>query len=64
MASTGSLYGFTVNQYAAYDSPYLLEAGLGISAQRSAFGMKAEVNAVHGGGSTGVNGLLSLAYRF
>lgn len=64
VASTGSLYGFTVNQYASYDSTYLLEAGLGISAQRNAFGMKAEVNAVHGNGSTGVNELLSLAYRF
>jgi protein-tyrosine phosphatase len=64
VASTGSLYGFTVNQYAAYDSRYLLEGGLGITAQQGAFGVKAGVNAVHGDGSTGVNGQLSVAYRF
>ena len=64
VASTGSLYGFTVNQYAAYDSNYLLEAGVGVTAQRGAFGMKAGVNAMHGDGSTGVNGQLSVAYRF
>ena len=64
VASTGSLYGFTVNQYAAYDSTYLLEGGPGITAQHNAFGMKAAVNAVHGDGTTGVNGLLSVAYRF
>ncbi|HTI83756.1 MAG TPA: tyrosine-protein phosphatase [Acetobacteraceae bacterium] len=64
VASTGSLYGFTVNQYAACDSTYLLEGGLGVTAQHDAFGVTAGVNAVHGDGSTGVNGLLSLAYRF
>ncbi len=64
VASTGSLYGFTVNQYAAYDSTYLIEGGLGVTAQHKSFGIKAEVNAVHGNGSTGANGLLSVAYRF
>jgi protein-tyrosine phosphatase len=64
VASSGSLYGFTVNQYAAYDSRYLLEAGLGATARRGAFGMRAGVNAVHGEGSNGVNGQLSVAYRF
>jgi protein-tyrosine phosphatase len=64
VASTGSLYGFTVNQYAAYDSTYLLETGVGVTAQHDAFAMKVAINAVHGDGSTGVNGLLSVAYRF
>jgi hypothetical protein len=64
VASTGSLYGFTVNQYAAYDSNYLLEGGLGVTAQHGAFDVKAGVNAMHGDGSTGVNGQLSVAYRF
>jgi protein-tyrosine phosphatase len=62
--SSGSLYGFTVSQYAAYDSRYLLEGGLGVTAQHSAFGVRAGVNAVQGDGSTGVNGQLSVAYRF
>jgi protein-tyrosine phosphatase len=64
VASSGSLYGFTVNQYAAYDSRYLLEGGLGVTAQHGAFGVKAGLNAVHGDGSTGVDGQLSVAYRF
>jgi protein tyrosine/serine phosphatase len=64
VASNGSLYGLTVNQYAAYDSRYLLETGLGVTAQHGAFGIRAGVNAVHGDGSTGVSGQLSLAYRF
>jgi hypothetical protein len=53
-----------VNQYAAYDSAYLLEGGVRVAAQHDAFGVKAAVNAMHGDGSTAVNGLLSLAYRF
>ena len=64
VASTGTLYGFTVNQYAAYDSRYLLEGGLGVSAQHGAFSVKAGLNAMHGDSSTGVNGQLSVAYRF
>ncbi len=64
VASSGSLYGFTVSQYAAYDSRYLLEGGVGVAAQHGAFGVKAGVNAVQGDGSTGVNGQLSVAYRF
>ncbi len=64
VASSGSLYGFTVNQYAAYDSRYLLEAGLGVTAKHGAFGVRAGLNAVHGDGSSGVSGQLSLAYRF
>ena len=64
VVSTGSLYGFTVNQYAAYDSAYLLEGGIGVTAQHGAFDLTAGVTAMHGDGSTGVNGQLSLAYRF
>ena len=64
MASTGTLYGFTVNQYAAYDSRYLLEGGLGVTAQHGAFGVRAGLNVLHGDGSTGVNGQLAVAYRF
>ena len=64
VASTASLYGFTVNQYAAYDSRYLLEGGLGITAQHGAFGVKAGVTTMHGDGSTGINGQLSIAYHF
>jgi len=64
VASTGSLYGLTVSQYAAYDSTYLLEGGLGVTAQHDAFGVKAGVYALHGDNSTGVSGQLSVAYRF
>lgn len=64
VASAGSLYGFTVHQYAAYDSRYLLSAGVGVMAQCGAFAARASVNALHGEGSTGLNGELSLAYRF
>ena len=64
MPSSGSLYGFTVSQYAAYDSRYLLEGGLGVTAQHGAFGVRAGVNAAQGDGSTGVNGQLTVAYRF
>ena len=64
VASSGSLYGYTVSQYAAYDSRYLLEGGLGVTAEHGTFEVKAGVNAVHGDGSTGVNGQVSVAYRF
>ena len=64
VASSGSVYGVAVNQYAAYDSRYLMEAGLGVTAHHGAFGMRAGVNAAHGEGSNGVNGQLSVAYRF
>jgi protein-tyrosine phosphatase len=64
VVSIGSLYGFTVSQISAYDSRYLLKAGLGVTAQHAAFTVKAGIYAVHGDGSNGVNGQLSLAYRF
>ncbi|HUB10849.1 MAG TPA: tyrosine-protein phosphatase [Acetobacteraceae bacterium] len=64
VASTGNLYGFAVNQYAAYDSRYLLDGGLGITAQDGALGVTASVTAMHGDDSTGINGQLAVAYRF
>ena len=64
VASAGSLYGLSVEQYAAYDSRYLLEADLAVTARRGAFAVKAGVNAMHGDASTGVSGQLSMSYRF
>ncbi len=61
---TGGLYGFTVSQYSAYDSRYLLKAGLGMAAQRDAFTVKAGVNAVLGDKSAGVSAQVSISYRF
>jgi uncharacterized protein with beta-barrel porin domain len=64
--STGTLYGFTVNQKSAYDSHDLLKAGVGLSAQQGALAVKARVSGVIGeeANSTGISGLLSLAYSF
>jgi Tyrosine phosphatase family/Autotransporter beta-domain len=64
VAGTASLYGFTINQYAAFDSRYLLQGGLGVGAQHGAFAMHVGLNMVHGDHSTGVNGQLSVACRF
>lgn len=64
LASTGTLYGFTVRQYAAYDSRYLLDGGMGVTAHHGALGVTAGVNVVHADSSTGINGRLSVAYRF
>ena len=64
VASSGTLYGYTIAQYAAYDSRYLLTGGVGVTAQRGAFAVKASVNGLHGDGATGVDGQLSVAYRF
>jgi len=64
VVSTGRLYDFTVSQYSAYNSRYLMKAGLGLAARHDAFTVKAGVNAVHGDRGTGINGQLSVAYRF
>jgi protein tyrosine/serine phosphatase len=66
VASTASLFGFTVSQYSAYDSHYLLKGGLAVMAQHAAFTVKAGVNAVSGDGarSTGINAQLSIGYTF
>ncbi|HLJ18564.1 MAG TPA: autotransporter domain-containing protein, partial [Stellaceae bacterium] len=62
--STGSLDGFTVSEVSAYNSRYLVKGGLGITAERDAFTVKAAVNAVHGAGSTGIGAQLSVARTF
>ncbi len=64
--STGTLYGYTVNQYSAYDSPDLIKAGLSITAQHDAFIIEAKGSAIAGDGakSTGISGELSLRYSF
>ena len=55
--STGTLYGYTVNQYSAYDSADLIKAGLSITARHDAFIIEARGNAVAGDGakSTGAS---------
>jgi protein-tyrosine phosphatase len=64
--STGTIYGFSVSQYSAYDSHDLIKAGLGVTAQHDAFIVKAGANAVvgDGAGSTGISGQLSIGYSF
>jgi protein-tyrosine phosphatase len=64
--STGTLDGFAVSQYSAFDSHDLMKAGLGITAQHNAFTVKAGVNGIvgDGSGSAGIGGQLSVAYRF
>ncbi len=64
--STGTLYGFGVSQYSAFDSHDLWKAGLAVTAQRDAFLVKAGVNGLvgDGAGSYGISGQLSLSYSF
>jgi hypothetical protein len=64
--SLGMLYGYAVSQKSAYDSHDLLKAGLGITAQRGAFSVKARGNGVLGDAakSAGISGQLSVAYSF
>ena len=63
--STGELYGFTVNQFSAYDSWYLIKTGLAVTAQRGAFTVTAGVNALFGNeASAGLIPQLSVGYRF
>jgi protein tyrosine/serine phosphatase len=64
--STGTLYGYTVSQFSAYDSRDLVKAGLGITAQHDAFIVDARGNAVAGDAarSTGFSGQLSFRYAF
>src|ERR1035437_1231719 len=62
---TGTLYGFNVSQYSAYDSQYLMKVGLAVTAQHGAFTVKAAVNAVHAAeASYGINAQLSIGYKF
>ena len=63
--SLGTLYGFAVSQKSAYDSHDLMKAGLGLTATRGAFSVKARGNGILGDGdSAGISGQLSLAYSF
>jgi protein-tyrosine phosphatase len=63
--STGTLYGFNVSQYSAYDSQYLMKVGLAVTAQHGAFTVKAGVNAIRAAdASSGINAQLSIGYKF
>ena len=64
VSTSGGLYGLSVSQSAAYDSRYLLQAGLSVAARRGAFEVKAEINATHAADSNGVNGQVSVALSF
>ena len=66
VASTATLYGYTVSQYSAYDSPDLIKASFGITAQHDAFIIEARGSAVAGDGakSSGIGGQLSIRYSF
>lgn len=66
VSSHASLYGWSVNQDAAYTSRNLLTTGLGISAQRGAFSVQTEVNTSFAGANVkgGVDGQITLGYRF
>ena len=63
--STGTLDGFSVNQYSAYTSPDVITVGLGVTAQHDVFTLTAQVNEVSGGAkSIGIRGQLSVGYSF
>ena len=63
--STGTLYGFNVSQYSAYDSQYLMKVGLAVTAQHGAFTVKAGINAIRAAdASSGINAQLSIGYKF
>jgi protein-tyrosine phosphatase len=65
IASSASIYGFTVSQTAAYDSRHLTRLGLAMTAQRDAFTVRAGINGVVGSSSSsGVDARMSLGYRF
>jgi protein-tyrosine phosphatase len=61
-----TLYGFTVHQKSAYESQDLMRASVGLSAEQGTFTVKGTVSGVisEETNSTGVSGLLSLAYSF
>jgi protein-tyrosine phosphatase len=61
----GQLYGFGISQVSAYDSWYLMKAGLGITAQRDAFVLTFGVNGIFAErSSSGLIPQLSVGYRF
>ncbi len=63
---SATLYGFTVQQESASDSHDLMKASVGLSAEQGALTVKGRVSGVIGeeADSTGISGLLSLAYSF
>jgi len=63
--TSGELYSFTISQDSAFDSWYLMKAGLGVTAQRNAFILTCGINSVFGDRvSTGLIPQLSAGYRF
>jgi len=64
--STGTIYGYPVSQFSAFDSRNLTKAGLNVTAQRGSLMVKVEINALIGGAaeSAGINGQVSINYSF
>lgn len=64
--STGTLYGYSVSQYSAFDSRDLAEAGFNLEARRGAFLVKTGFGALMGGAaeSGGIDGQAAISYRF
>jgi outer membrane autotransporter protein len=63
--SVGTLYGYSVIQSAAYDSRFLMKAGLAVAAQRGAFVVKGGISAMHGDqASAGLSAQVSVGYSF
>lgn len=61
--SSASLYGIAVTQASAYDSQYLVKAGLAITAAHDAWTVRASINAIRGDATTGAHARLSIGYR-
>ena len=66
VTSTGTLFGFSVNQFSAFDSHNIAKAGLSLTAQHNSFMIRAGVNGLIGGAadSAGVAGQVSVSYSF
>ena len=64
--STGTIYGYSVIQYSAFDSRDLSKAGLTVTAHHGAFMVTGEIYGLIVGAaeSTGLNGQVSINYRF
>jgi len=64
--SIGTIYGYSVSQYSFYDSRDLTKAGLGITAQRGSFLIKAGIDGLMGGAveRTGINGWTAISHDF
>ncbi|WP_343572431.1 tyrosine-protein phosphatase [Pseudomonas sp.] len=64
VTSNASLAGFEVEQVSAFDSNYLVKAGLNLKATRGDLSLGAEVKALSGGDSHGVAGTLTAGIAF